>query len=187
MTSQIKQFFRQLPIGRHALHWYGSGGWLDRGLGLLLVGQGLIPAGQALLLRTLVNRLLASPVAGHRASGLGIVGLWIVGQLFSSALTWVRAVQAARVQDEVHRLIHLQALGMDMAFYDHPESYDLLYRAQVDAASQPLALLESLGSLVQNGLSFLVLAGILFTYAGWLPLMLVCTAVPGLLFVARHI
>jgi ATP-binding cassette subfamily B protein len=62
-----------------------------------------------------------------------------------------------------------------------------LYRAQGDAISQPLALLESLGSLVQNGLGFLVLAGILWTYAKWLPLLLVAAAVPGLLLVARHI
>jgi ATP-binding cassette subfamily B protein len=76
---------------------------------------------------------------------------------------------------------------MDLAFYDHPESYDQLHRAQIDAISQPLALLESLGSLVQNGLGFLVLAGILFTYAGWLPLLLVATAIPGLFLVGRHI
>jgi ATP-binding cassette subfamily B protein len=118
---------------------------------------------------------------------LGIAGLWIAGQLLSSALSWVRAVQAERVQDEVHRLIHVQALRLDLAFYDHPESYDQLHRARVDAISQPLALLESLGSLVQNGLGFLVLAGILWTYARWLPLLLVCTAIPGLLLVARHI
>jgi ATP-binding cassette subfamily B protein len=41
--------------------------------------------------------------------------------------------------------------------------------------------------MVQNGLGFLVLAGILWTYAGWLPLLLVATAIPGLLLVARHI
>ncbi len=76
---------------------------------------------------------------------------------------------------------------MDLAFYDHPDSYDQLHRAQAEASSQPLALLENLGSLVQNGLGFLVLAAILWTYAGWLPLLLVSTAVPGLIFVARHI
>jgi ATP-binding cassette subfamily B protein len=110
----------------------------------------------------------------------------MIGQLLSSALSWVREVQAERVQDEVHRLIHVQALHLDLAFYDHPEYYDQLHRARVDAISQPLALLESLGSLVQNGLGFLVLAGILWTYAGWLPLLLVSTAIPGLVLVARH-
>ncbi|MGD0680926.1 MAG: hypothetical protein ABR990_02655 [Terracidiphilus sp.] len=74
----------------------------------------------------------------HRTSGMGIAGLWIAAQLLSSALSWVRAVQAERVQDEVHRLIHVQALRLDLAFYDHPESYDQLRRARVDAISQPL-------------------------------------------------
>jgi ATP-binding cassette subfamily B protein len=156
--------------------------------GVLLVGQGLIPAVQVLLLRTLVNRLVASPtwIAIARPA-LSIAALWIVGQILSSALSWVRAVQAERVQDEVHHLIHVQALRLDLAFYDHSESYDQLHRARVDSISQPLSLLESLGSLVQNGLGFLILAGILWTYAGWLPLLLIATGIPGLLLVARHI
>lgn len=189
LRTRIKQFFDQLPAGRRALALvWGAAGWWTLAWGALLVGQGLIPAGLALLLRTLVNRLVASPGWGAIAPpALGIAGLWVAGQLLSSALSWVRAVQAERVQDEVHRLIHLQALRLDLAFYDHPESYDQLHRAQVDAISQPLALLESLGSMVQNGLGFLVLAGILWTYAGWLPLLLVATAIPGLFLVARHI
>ena len=189
LRSKVNQFLHQLPAGRRALGLvWGAAGWWTVAWGILLVGQGLIPAGQALLLRTLVNRLVAlhgwSAVA---PPALGIAGLWVAGQLLSSALSWVRAVQAERVQDEVHRLIHVQALRLDLAFYDHPESYDQLYRAQIDAISQPLALLESLGSLVQNGLGFLVLAGILWTYASWLPVLLVCTAIPGLILVARHI
>lgn len=189
LIAQIVQFFRQLPAGRRALTliWRAVGWWVVA-WGVLLVGQGLIPAGLALLLRTLVNRLVASPNwAAITSPALGIAGLWVAAQFLSSALTWVRAVQAERVQDEVHRLIHLQSLRLDLAFYDHPESYDQLYRAQVDAISEPLALLESLGSMVQNGLGFLVLAGILWKYAGWLPLLLVFSAVPGLLLVARHI
>jgi ATP-binding cassette subfamily B protein len=188
LLSQINDFFRQLPAGRRALALvWGAAGWWTAAWSILLIGQGMIPAGLALLLRALVNHLVASRQwASVAPPALGIAGLWIMGQLFSSALSWVRAAQAERVQDEVHRLIHLQALQLDLAFFDHPESYDQLHRARVDAISQPLALLESLGSLVQNGLGFLVLAGILFTYAGWLPLLLVSTALPGLLLVARH-
>lgn len=189
LHSQIIRFFRQLPAGRRALSLvWSAAGWWTVAWGVLLVGQGLIPAGQALLLRTLVNRLVASREwVVVMSPALGIAGLWVAAQLFSSALSWVREVQAQKVQDEVHTLIHLQALRLDLAFFDHPESYDQLYRAQVDAISQPLALLESLGSMVQNGLGFLVLAGILWTYAGWLPLLLVFTAIPGLVLVARQI
>ena len=97
----------------------------------------------------------------------------------SGSLTWVRAAQAERVQDKVHRLIHIQALRVDPAFYDNPDSYDLLYRATVDALSQPMVMLQSLGALVQNGLGFLLLAGILWKYAGWLPFLLVVTGLSG--------
>ena len=188
LLSQINDFFRQLPAGRRALALvWGAARWWTLAWGVLLIGQGLIPAGLALLLRALVNHLVASRQwASVAPPALGIAGLWIAGQLLSSALSWVREVQAERVQDEVHRLIHVQALRLDLAFYDHPESYDQLHRARVDAISQPLALLESLGTLVQSGLGFLVLAGILFTYAVWLPLLLVSTAIPGLLLVARQ-
>jgi ATP-binding cassette, subfamily B, bacterial len=189
LTSRLRQFFRQLPAGRRALAlvWGAAGMW-TLVWGILLVGQGLIPAGLALLLRSLVNRLVAfHSWAAIAPPALGIASLWIIGQFLSSALSWVRAVQAERVQDEVHRLIQLQALRMDLAFYDRTESYDQLHRAQIDAISQPLALLENMGSMVQSGLSFVVLAGILWTYARWLPLLLILTALPGLLLVARHI
>jgi ATP-binding cassette subfamily B protein len=189
LFQQLQQFFRQLPAGRRALTlvWGAAGGW-TLAWGFLLVGQGLLPAGLALLLRTLVNRLVVSHEwVSIAPPALGIASLWIVGQLLSSALSWIRAVQSERVQDAVHHLIHVQALRLDLSFYDHPESYDQLHRARVDAISQPLALLESLGSMVQNGLGFLVLAGILWTYAGWLPLLMIFTGIPGLLLVARHI
>lgn len=189
LTRPFNQVFRQLPAARRALALvWNAAGWWTVAWAILLIGQGLIPAGQALLLRTLVNRLVASlDWSAIAPPAIGIALLWVIGQLLSSALSWVRAVQAERVQDEVHRLIHIQALRLDLSFYDHPESYDQLYRAQVDAVSQPLSLLENLGSIVQNGLGFLVLAAILWTYARWLPLLLVFTAVPGLLLVARHI
>lgn len=189
LTRQIADFIHKLPAGRRALVliWRAVGWWIAV-WGVLLVGQGLIPAGLALLLRLLVNRLVASPAwASILSPALGIAGLWILAQLLSSALTWVREVQAERVQREIQRLIQTQALHLDLAFYDHADSYDQLYRAQMESGSQPLALLENLGSLVQNGLGFLVLSGILWTYARWLPLLLVATAIPGMLFVARHI
>ncbi|MFZ0394834.1 MAG: hypothetical protein WCF17_19675 [Terracidiphilus sp.] len=161
---------------------------MDDRVGHAVVAQAFIPAGQALLLRALFNRLMATH--GRTAVALpaaGVAALWIVRQFLSGSLTWVRAAQAERVQDKVHRLIHIQALRVDPAFYDNPDSYDLLYRATVDALSQPMVMLQSLGALVQNGLGFLLLAGILWKYAGWLPFLLVVTGLPGLLLVARHI
>lgn len=189
LTNQFIQFFRHLPAARRAmaLLWKAAGWWIAV-WGALLVCQGMVPAGLALLLRVLVNRLVASPQWNSiLPPALGIAALWVVALLLSSALTWVREVQAEQVEEEIHRLIHVQSLRVDLAFYDNPDSYDQLYRAQTDAVSQPLALMESLGSTLQNGLGFLILAAILWTYAKWLPFLLVVTAIPGLVLMARHI
>lgn len=189
LLSHLKSFFRQLPAGRRALAlvWEAARGWTVA-WGVMLVAQGIIPAGQALFLRALFNRLASGQGwAAVAPPAIGIACLWMLGQMLSSGLSWVRTVQAERVQDNVYRLIHRQALRVDLAIYDNPDYYDQLYRAKFDALSQPMALLESLGSLVQNSLGFMVLAAILWKYAGWLPLLLVVTGFPGLLLVARHI
>ena len=81
LRSQINQFFRQLPAGRRALALvWGAAGWWTVAWAVLLVAQGLIPAGLALLLRTLVNRLVASHGwAAIAPPALGIAGLWVAG------------------------------------------------------------------------------------------------------------
>jgi ATP-binding cassette subfamily B protein len=189
LTRKIIQYLRHLPAGRRAfaIIWKAAGWWVAL-WGALLFFQALIPAGLALLLRTLFNRLGSAPQwSSILQPALGVAGLWIVVLALSNALAWVRAVQAERIQEEVYRLIQIQAMRVDMAFYDHSESYDQLHRIEMETLSQPLAMLENLGTLVQNGLGFLVLAGILFAYAGWLPVLLVATAIPGTLMMVRRI
>jgi ATP-binding cassette subfamily B protein len=162
---------------------------------ILLVLQGLMPAALVYLTRLTVNRISTAfngqvgltSFANVWFPALLIGLLWVVGQLLTSLSAWVRAAQAELVQDHIHSLIHQKALELDVAFYENPESYDLLHRARVDAISQPLSLLESLGSLVQNSLTLLVLAGMLAAYAPWLPLLLIGSALPGLWTVGRYV
>ena len=48
------------------------------------------------------------------------------------------------------------------------------------------ALIESLGSLVQNGIAIVAMAGVLLPYGLWLPLALFASTLPALAVVARH-
>jgi ATP-binding cassette subfamily B protein len=174
------------------LVWVSARGWTVA-WGILLLLQGLIPALQIQLTRTVVNRLSGAILEGGWKNPavwvpMGLIGLlWICGQLLSSVSGWVRTAQAERVQDHIHSLIHQQAMSLDLAFFENPESYDLLHRARVDAFSQPLALLESLGSLIQNGLTLVLVAIMLAAYTPWLPIVLVASALPGLWIVGRNV
>jgi ATP-binding cassette subfamily B protein len=52
----------------------------------------------------------------------------------------------------------VNALRLNLSFYESAEYYDQLHRARVDAITRPSALLENMGGLVQNGITLLSLA-----------------------------
>jgi ATP-binding cassette, subfamily B, bacterial len=191
-----KELYRCLPLMGQGLRlvWSAARGWTVA-WGVLLLLQGLMPAALVYLTRLTVNRL-STAVGGQNGLAAfsdvwlpaGLIGmLWVVSQLLTSLSAWVRTAQAELVQDSIHALIHEKALALDVAFYENPESYDLLHRARVDAITQPIVLLESLGTLLQNGLTLVVLAGMLDAYAHWLPFLLIGSALPGLWTVGRYV
>ncbi|MBL0225861.1 MAG: ABC transporter ATP-binding protein [Geobacteraceae bacterium] len=196
MNRALQEFFRCLPLMFQGLRlvWNAARGWTVA-WGVLLLLQGLMPAALVYLTRLVVNSLSTAITSQGGLTAFspvwlpaGLIGLlWVGSQLLNSLASWVRTAQAELVQDSIHSLIHQKALELDVAFYENPESYDLLHRARVDAISQPIVLLESLGTLIQNGLTLLVLAGMLHTYAFWLPFLLIGSALPGLWAVGRYV
>ncbi len=60
-----------------------------------------------------------------------------------------------------------------------------MYRARVDASNRPLALLQSSGSLVQNGITVVAMAAVLVPYAVWLPPVLLLSTLPAFYVVIR--
>jgi len=196
INKVLQELLRVLPLMGQGLRlvWNAAHGWTVA-WGVLLLLQGVMPAALVYLTRLTVNRI-SSAVSSQ--SGLAafsdvwlpalLIGvLWVLGQLLTSLAAWVRTAQAELVQDSIHSQIHQKALELDVAFYENPESYDLLHRARVDAISQPLSLLESLGTLVQNSLTLLVLAVMLAAYAPWLPFVLIGSALPGLWTIGRYV
>lgn len=170
-----------------ALLWRAARGWTLAWVALV-AGQGMLPVAVVLLTRTLVDSLAtALSTPGDTAilrSALLWLGLMAVLLLLGEALRglagWVRAAQAEWLREYLDSQIHRQAATLDLSFYETAEYYDQLHRARVDARDRPLALLENFGGLAQNGLTLLGLAGVLWSYAPWLPLVLLGGALPGL-------
>jgi ATP-binding cassette, subfamily B, bacterial len=172
-----------------------AGGWTLLWALLLLI-QGLLPAALVYLSKVAID--LLTPLTAGPSGATSLLStawpvfvlmpfLWIAGQVAASLIIRVRTIQTELVQDYIHSLIHDKSLELDMAFFDAPASYDLLHRARVDALSQPLVMLESFGAVIQNSITLLALAVMLASYALWLPLLLLSTALPGLWVVGRHV
>ena len=160
----------------------------------LLLTQGLLPVAVVYLTRTLVNGIAAMIGAGGGWAAMlpllpaGIaMALVLTGiEVCQSIGRWVRTAQAEQVQDHVHKLIHQQAMRLDLSFYDTPGYYDQLHRARIDALSRPAALIENAGTLLQSLVTLIAMAGVLFSFGVWIPLLLVFSTLPALLVILRH-
>lgn len=197
IISKFSLLRRQAPYIPKTVRlvWQATGKWMVAWLVLLFV-QGVLPVAIVYMTRQVVDSLVGvvknnAAISGIRTYDvvfpLGILGLLLViEQILRSAGQWVRTVQSERIQDYMTGLIHDQALAADLSFYDSPAYYDRLHRAQVDAKSRPLQLLEGMGSLGQNSLTMAGMAVLLISYSPWIPLLLLFGALPALWVTLRY-
>ena len=172
------------------LAWTAARGWTTVWAVLLIV-QGLLPVATVYLTRALVNSLVAALRNGSSwrpalvlAAAMGAILL--LSELLRGVAAWVRTAQAELVQDHITSLIHQNSAAADLAFYESPEFYDHLHRARADAGSRPVALLESLGGLAQNGITLAAMFAVLIPYGPWLPVALLASTLPALYVVLRY-
>jgi ATP-binding cassette subfamily B protein len=198
-----------LNVLRNALHKMGVQlPYLWRALGLiwdaarrwtvvwlaLLVLQGLLPVAVVYLTRLLVDSLVDVMGLGAEwerlQSVLVLVGLMagilILKEVLRSAAAYIRTAQAERVRDYMSDLIHRKTMEVDLSFYDSAEYYNQLHRARSGASYRTLGLLESLGVLLQNGITLVSMLVVLLPYGAWLPVALLASTLPALYVVLQH-
>jgi ATP-binding cassette subfamily B protein len=189
VTSAWGKTREQLPYLPRALGlaWGAARQWTMLWAVLLLV-QGLLPVATVYLSRVLVNSLVAAyrtgadwqsvrPALGW-AAAMGLVLL--LGEALRSASGLVRSAQSELVHDHIVALIHNKSIAADMGFYDSPDFYDRLHRATRDASNRPLALLETLGTLLQNTITLAAMGAVLLPFGWWVPATLLGTTLPAL-------
>ncbi len=188
-------FRSQLPYLPQAfsLVYSAAGGLTLAWLTLLLI-QGLMPTATVFLSKILVDGMARTVSAGKGWQEM--IQLWpaaaamavilISTEILQGIGGWVKTAQSEQIQDFIHQRIHDKAMGLDMSFYDNPGFYDQLHRARVDAISRPSALLENAGSLLQNFITLIAMAGVLMTFGFWIPLLLILSTLPALAVVLRH-
>jgi ATP-binding cassette, subfamily B, bacterial len=195
LKAKISRFVEQFPYLPRTLGliWQAAPNLTLAWLGMVLV-SGLLPAATVWLIRPLVNAITeAVAAAGEWTAvqpviwlGLAMAGVILAGELMRSARSWVSTAQSERIEEHISRLIHDQSVSLDLSFYDVPAYYDHLHRARHEAGHRPIALLENLGSLMQNVITLGAMAGLLLPYGWWLPVLLLFSTLPALYVVLNH-
>jgi ATP-binding cassette subfamily B protein len=183
--------FRYVP-GALRLVLSAAGKWSVLWTALLAL-QGLLPVAVVYLTRELVDTLTSimgsSPdwrMGGPLLIPAALMGaVLLLAELLRSASDWARTVQAKLVEDHISGLVHEKSTSVDLAYYESPDYHDSLYRAQAEAGSRPIALLENVGSLFQNGITLVAMAAMLIPYGIWMPIALVISTLPALIVVMR--
>ena len=177
--------FAQLPRALK-LVWDAAPEWTTA-WGVLLLLLGLLPVATVYLVRNLVNQL----VVAFRARGdMGalrpalvsaalIAVVLLLTELLKSISNWVRTAQSGLVQDYITALVHRQSLAADLAFYDSPDFYNHLHRAREEAAYRPAILIESVGSLLQNAITLIAMAGVILRFGYWPIVVLLVGTLPA--------
>jgi ATP-binding cassette subfamily B protein len=202
--SEVNDIFSKMALLRRQapyipktvkLVWQATGMWMAAWLALLLA-QGVLPVAIVYMTRQAVDSLVGAVKSGGAIAGVGtyerlfplvvLAVLLVAEQVLRTAVQWVRTVQGERIQDHMTGLIHDKALAADLGYYDSPAFYDRLHRAQFEAKSRPLMLLEGMGSVAQNGLTLAGMAVLLVSYSPWIPLLLLAGTVPVLWVALRY-
>lgn len=194
-SRRLRRAAAHLPYLPQALSlvWAAAPGWTV-GWSLLLVVQGILPVATVYLTRALVDSLVAALGAGGSWEVLRptlflvflMAALMVTAELLRNATSYVSLAQSEHVRDHISSLIHRQSTRVDLAFYDSPDFFDRLHRARLEAGHRPVALLGSIGSLFQNGLTLVAMALVLIPYSPWLPLALFVSSLPVFAVVLRN-
>src|SRR3989304_8435186 len=155
---------------------------------LLLVLQGLLPVALVAITRMLVDSLVLAIDSRLGEESLQptlllaalMAGVLLLSELLRGGVEWVPPSQAELIQDHLSQLVQAKAVAVDMAFYESPDYFDRFNRATSDAGGRSVALLESTGSLLQNGLTLVGMLAMLLPYGLWLPLVLIVSTLPAL-------
>ena len=163
---------RVLQMGR-ALRfvWQSAkGGTLINGV--LILVQGVLPLLQLYLMKLMVDAVTAGPAAPDKGVALRhvllLVGLMGAAAMFASLIRsvagLVREWQAYIVADHMNDVLLAKSIEVDLEYYESAQYYDTLHRAQREAPSRPISIVNNLAQIGQYGISLLAIAGLLLSF-----------------------
>ncbi len=168
------------------LVWQAAPGWTLANI-LLVSLQGLLPLAGLYAMKGVVDAVSAGVAQSGSPSAAANVLLWVgvaalaaVLQALARSLSeYTGEAQSQVVTDAVSDILHEKSIAVDLGYYEDPAYYDTLHRAQQEAPYRPNHILNGMVALVQNGISLLGVAALLFAFKWSLGLVLFAVALPG--------
>lgn len=157
--------------------------------GVFTLLQALTPLLSLYIMKLIIDSVVAGLANGDRSTVLSeLTGLIVLAgavALLERGLATlgdlVKALHAQIATDRVYRVLHQKSVEVDLEFYEQPDFYDALYRAQQEAPYRPSRILDSVFRLGQSAVSIVAIGALLVMLHWSVALFLMLAGLPGLL------
>ena len=163
-------------------------GWTIASVALVFV-QGAIPLLALYLMKLIVDAVTFSLTAPDKVAAFRHVAL-LIGIAAAVALfnvlcqliaSYVQEAQALAVTDHMYDILHAKSIAVDLEYYENPQYFDTLHRAQREGPYRPTQIINGLVRLGQSSISLVAMAGLLFSFHWGIAMVLFVAAIPGVL------
>ncbi len=162
-------------------------------IGLVLV-QGVLPLVGIYLMKLIVDTIAEGVSSGDADLAWSRLLMWVG---FAAGVAFVGAVlrvvggvvaeaHGRAVSDRVAEQLHYQSTRLDLGYYENPEYYDTLHRAQAEAPHRPIRIVQDLASTGQALVTLVGMVGLLMALHWAVPIVVTLAAIPAVLFRLRH-
>ena len=152
----------------------------------LTIAGGLIPAGVAWVGKEIIDAVLLAidtRTVEDRNTALMWVGVELAlvtaRQGARRGLDVANSLLRAQLGHKVNVMILEKAVQLELTHFEDSSFYDKLTRARREASSRPLGLVRKSFGVIQNAISLVSYAAILFTFSGWAVVLLALASIPA--------
>ena len=154
---------------------------------ILIAVQGVLPLAVLYLIKLIIDAITEAVKTGSTAADFNTVVFYILAALavmifqlgVQHMASYAEEIQAILVSNHVVNLIHAKSISLDLSYYENPEYYDTLHRAQQEGPYRPVSIVRGLTSLLQNGVSLIAMVSLLFMFHWAVGIMLFVSIIPG--------
>ncbi len=156
---------------------------------ILVSAQGVLPLLSLYIIKLVIDSVSMALTTPDPSTSFHQVGLWIglaagiaiLASLFQSAATYTLEAQSLAVSDNISKMLQRKSVDIDFVYYENPDFFDTLRRAQQEGAYRPTRIVNGMTQLFQNSISLVAMVGLLFSFNWIVGFILLFAALPGLI------
>jgi ATP-binding cassette subfamily B protein len=188
MQEQDKSIKRKiksaLQLGRALRFVWDSAKGPTVANGALIAVQGVLPLLSLYLMKLMVDAVTVGLAAPDKRAAFRHVLLFVVLMAAATLLAFLMNLiaglvsewQSFIVTDHMNEVLLAKSIEVDLEYYESARYFDTLHRAQREASSRPISIVNGLAQIGQNGISLLAIAGLLVSLH-WMIAAILFTAV----------